>query len=220
MRKGLAPGEWLHCYNRGVDKRRVFNTQADYERFLLLTYLSKYENPAHVANFRDKSLHEILLDKDLNLGPQIVEIGAYSLMPNHLHFLLKETKGGGIARFMQKVFTGYTMYFNLKNDRMGALFAGTYKSRHVSVDRYLKHLVSYIHLNPVELIEPGWKEGKGKVLSIRKFLIRFNYSSLSEFEKISRPENILVDKSIFELFDKVPTTKEMLNDAQAYYQGL
>src|SRR5207248_2318295 len=86
-REGIAPGEWLHCYNRGVDKRRVFETKADYERFLLLMYLSKYESPAHVANFRDWSFHEILQHAGSDFGSQIVELGAYSLMPNHLHFV-------------------------------------------------------------------------------------------------------------------------------------
>ncbi len=49
---------------------------------------------------------------------------------------------------MQKVSTGYTMYFNIKNERNGALFQGRYKSTHAAEDRYLKYLFSYIHLNP------------------------------------------------------------------------
>lgn len=219
-REGVALGEWLHCYNRGVDKRRVFETKADYERLLLLVYLSKFEKPAHVANFRDRAFHDVLEDKTLDLGTQIVEVGAYSLMPNHLHFCLKEVKEGGIARFMQKVFTGYTMYFNKKNERTGSLFSGTYKSRHVSDDRYLKHLISYIHLNPVEIVEPKWKEGEGNLKEIRKFLNKFAYSSLAEFESIERPENALIDKSVFELYDKLPTTKQMLEEAQSYYRQM
>lgn len=218
MRKGLAPGQWLHCYNRGVEKRKVFETKADYERFLFLVHLSRYENPAHVSNFRNKSLRDTLTDRDLDMGQQIVELGAYSLMPNHVHLLLKETQEGGIARFMQKLFTGYTMYFNIKNERTGALFSGTYKSRPVTDDRYLKHLVAYIHLNPVELIEPGWKEGKGDIQAIKKFLNHFSYSSLSDFNKVKRPENALINASVFDLFDNVLSTRELLKDAQAYYQ--
>ncbi|MGH7141105.1 MAG: hypothetical protein ACREGH_00525 [Minisyncoccia bacterium] len=35
----FAPDEWYHCYNRGVDKRIVFETGRDYERFLETLYL-------------------------------------------------------------------------------------------------------------------------------------------------------------------------------------
>jgi len=217
-RTPFAPGEWYHCYNRGVDKRKVFESRRDYERFLLLMCASKYKNNIRISNYKNWSFQEIINDESLVSGSQIVELGAYSLMPNHIHFALKETKEGGVATFMQKVFTGYTMYFNLKNERTGSLFSGTFKSRHVFDDKYFKHLISYIHLNPVELIEPGWKEGKGSLKNIKHFLSRYGYSSLPEFSGVRRPENKITDLSVLELFDKVPTTKEMLADAQAYYQ--
>lgn len=49
---------------------------------------------------------------------------------------------------MHKLGTGYTNYFNLKNDRTGSLFEGRYKSVPVKTDEYLVYLSAYINGNP------------------------------------------------------------------------
>lgn len=77
----------------------------------------------------------------------LVEILAYCLNKNHYHLLLKQVADNGISKFMQKIGTGYTMYFNQKNKRMGALFAGRFKSKHVDTDSYLHHVGVYVNLN-------------------------------------------------------------------------
>ena len=59
---------------------------------------------------------------------------------------------------MGKLGTGYSMYFNRKYKRTGALFVGAFKSQHANSDEYLKYLYAYIHLNPVKLIDSTWKE--------------------------------------------------------------
>jgi hypothetical protein len=57
-----------------------------------------------------------------------------------------------------KAFDGYSMYFNKKNERTGALFEGRFKAKHADTDEYLKYLFAYIHLNPVKIIDSKWKE--------------------------------------------------------------
>src|SRR3989344_4325378 len=109
--------EWYHCYTRGVDKRVVFEEPKDYERFLALLYLSAGTKIARVSDRRDPSLSSILGDGHIDRGKLLVEIGAYALMPTHPPLLVRQAQDGGIARFMQKVLTGYTMYFNLKYKR-------------------------------------------------------------------------------------------------------
>lgn len=214
----LTVGEWYHCYNRGVEKRKVFQSKSDYERFLFLMYVGNGSKPIQTSHLKSNRLQNAFVDTSLERDEPLTEIGTYSLMPTHSHFVLKEIRKNGIARFMQKVFTGYTMYFNKKNERTGALFAGTYKSRHLIDDRYLKMVVPYVHLNPVELIEPRWKDGKGNIVTIEKWLKQYPYSSLPDFLGVERLERKLISESIFELFDSIPSTKEMLMDAQAYYQ--
>ena len=147
----------------------------------------------------------------------LVEIGAYALMPNHPHLILKQVADGGIARFMQKVFTGYTMYFNLKNKRTGALFAGTYKSRHISNDQYLKQAISYVLLNPAELFADDWKKGMIDLSQIREPLLAYRFSSLSDFLGSKRQENKIVTE-MGEFYEKKPTLDEMLSYAISYHQ--
>ena len=213
----LAVGEWYHCYNRGVDKRIVFQNRSDYERFLVLMYAGNSEAPIYFSSQKERQLQHVLITYP-DRGAPLVEIGAYCLMPNHFHFMLKEIRQGGIALFMQKIFTGYTIYFNQKNERMGALFAGTFKSKHVGDDRYLRQLLSYIHCNPIELFAPRWKEGKGSVPKIEKWLGGYQYSSLLEFSGGVRLERKLLGDSIFELFELMPSIDEMLKEARAYYE--
>ena len=215
-RKPIEIDEWYHCYNRGVDKRKVFLNKRDYERMLILMYLAKHAQPVRLFSMTSAKLHDVLGSTPSKESKPIVEIGAYALMPNHFHFVLKEIQEGGIALFMQKVFTGYTMYFNQKNNRTGALFAGTFKSKHIADDQYLKHLISYVHLNPAELIDPLWKDGANNTSEMEKKLGQYPYSSLPEYIGEKRPHKSLLSDSIFELFDKTPTLQQMLREAKTY----
>ena len=47
-------------------------------------------------------------------------------------------------------------------------------------DTYLKYLYSYIHLNPVKLIDKNWKENKNTV-DLLKYVFSYPYSSLKEY---------------------------------------
>jgi putative transposase len=210
--------EWYHCYNRGVDKRNTFEDARDYERFLLGLFIGNSDVPTHISNLKRSQLREVLDDDSLERGNQLVEVGAYCLMPNHFHLLIREITENGIAKFMQKLCTGYTMYFNTKHERTGALFAGTFKSKHVPDDQYLKHLVSYIHLNPAKLFDPEWKDGRGDLKSIKKNLKLYRYSSLADFLGETRLERLIVGETLFTLYETIPTLTEMVEDAKLYYQ--
>ena len=170
----FADQEFYHLYNRGTEKRTIFLTRGDYERFLSLLYIANQSTPVDVK-LQGGTLNEILR---IERSEPLVAIGAYCLMPNHFHILAKEVVGGGISKFMQKVLTGYTMYFNKRHERSGALFQGTFRASHIQDDRYLKYLVSYIHLNPVKLIEPKWKEtGIADPVGAEVYLAQYRYSS-------------------------------------------
>lgn len=216
-RPPLAIGEWYHCYNRGVDKRRVFNSRADYERFLTLLYICNSENILRLSDQYDSSFEGILNSISLERGTALVDIGAYSLMPNHFHLLIKETREGGIALFMQKLSTGYTMYFNKKYERAGALFAGSFKSKHVPDDRYFKQVIAYVLLNPVELFEPRWKEGKGDVERVKSKLMQYEYSSLPDFIGEKRLQAKIVTE-LSEYYEHQPSLHTLVDQAHSYYQ--
>ena len=197
----IAPDEFYHVYNRGVEKRTVFCKRADYERFVVLLYLANQNKPADLK-YQGRSFSEIT---EARGGEPLVDIISYCLMPNHFHLLVRELEDGGIGKFMQKLTTGYTMYFNKRNERRGALFEGTYKARHADEDRYLRYLISYIHLNPVKLFDRKWNEnGIQDRIGAERFLERYEYSSYLDYSGKARPQ-----KKVIEQIDTSPERARM-----------
>jgi|SRR3989344_112788 len=195
----LAPGEFYHIYNRGTDKRKVFLNPADYKRFIALLYLCNSTDPVRM-DMRRKFLNQIFKTKR---SETLVDIGSYCLMPNHFHLLIREKNENGISLFMQKLTTAYTMYFNKKYERNGSLFQGTFKVRHIDTDNYLKYLFAYIHLNPIKLIEPRWKEKKiGNITKARKFMENYLYSSYSEYIGLDREQKAILTIETFPKYFK------------------
>jgi len=131
-------------------------------------------------------------------------------MPNHFHLLIREREEGGITKFMGKLGTGYSMYFNKKYERTGGLFEGRFKARHVDSDRYLKYLFAYIHLNPVKMIEPQWKEvGITNHTHVKKYIDEYEYSSYPDHGGIEREEKLILNTNVFPRYfnKKVDFTK-------------
>lgn len=115
-------GAIYHICVRGNNRRKIFLTDGDRNRFL--------KRLSESAEFYG------------------VRVYLYCLMGNHFH-LLAETPRGNISRFMQSLLTGYTVYFNLKHGRCGHVVQGRYVAQLVDGDQYLLRLSRYIHLNPV-----------------------------------------------------------------------
>lgn len=192
----FANGEFFHVYNRGVDKRTVFQNIADYRRFL--RSLVEFNDLNHVFSSSQISRPEIRCVKPIPL----VRIVSYCLMPNHYHFVLEQLEDDGIPGFMHRIGTGYTNYFNKRNERTGSLFQGRYKAIHINSDRYLLHITRYIHLNPLDIIEPGWKLGIGiSQEEMRRFLLEFPWSSFPTYIQRRSAESVEIDASrILSLF--------------------
>ena len=118
----FVTGEYYHLYNRGIDKRVIFKTKRDYERFMMLLYLANGKESFHLdelINREHKIFNEVLF---LEKGEPLVSIGAWCLMTNHFHLLVKQGVEGGITKFMRKLGVGYSMFFNIKYQRTGSLF--------------------------------------------------------------------------------------------------
>jgi len=192
-------GEYYHIYNRGIDKRIIFKSIHDYRRFMMLLYVANSDEPIKLDNFINilrKDYQEIFSCKR---GNQLISIGAWCLMPNHFHILVKEEVEGGITKFMQRLGTGYSMYFNIKYQRTGSLFGGPFKSKHIADDRYLKHLFGYISLNPLDLEFSEW-EGlidKQSPKIWQEFLKKYQYSSFLEYTGVERCEGSILNKEAF-----------------------
>ena len=207
--------EWYHCFSRGVEKRTTFEDKTDYDRFLSLIYLANSDMA--ITLFNQRGAHSLSDALDMQRGSPLVEVSAYCLMPNHYHLIVKEIIEGGISKFMQKLGTGYTMYFNTRYERTGNLFVGPFRARHINNDDYLQRAIEYVHFNPAELIEPGWKKGQVRnVKKLKEELTAYPYSSLKDYQKRSLPTRRLIGSDIFEIYRTVPIGT-MLRNAREYY---
>jgi REP element-mobilizing transposase RayT len=201
----FAQGEFYHLYNRGVEKRIIYQDTADYSRFLELLYVANTKKETDLRSISRH--HESLYDWDR--GENLVKIGAYCLMPNHFHILLTPIQENGVSRFMSKLGTSYSMYFNKKYERTGGLFESEFKAKHANSDQYLKYLFAYIHLNPVKLIQSDWKErGIADVEAAYKYVSSFPYSSLVDYQEIIRPERVIIESSAFPNYFKSTSSRK------------
>jgi len=188
----FSEGEFYHLYSRGVDKRLIFIDDFDKKRFVRLLFLCNGSRPVVYREVKN------LLLKDIDMGQKLVAIGAYCLMPNHFHLLIKETTEGGIVKFMSKLLTAYSTYFNKRYERAGHLFSGEFKSSHLDRDEYLKYIFSYIHLNPIKLIQNDWKErGILNKNQAEKYLNDYKYSSYLDYTDFNRDEGLILNKEFF-----------------------
>jgi len=185
-------GEYYHIYNRGTEKRKIFLDKGDHDRFVKLLYLANSSRSVHLSNYQGFALIEI------PKGDSIVDVGTWALMPNHFHLLLKEKKENGISQYIHKLLTGYSMYFNKKYNRKGILFEGSFSAKHLDTDEYLKYQYAYIHLNPIGIVDAGWKEKKIKNrVAAKKFLSSYSYSSLRDYVGHKRDERAIIEPESF-----------------------
>ena len=212
----FLPGNYFHIYNRGVDKRKIFFSENDYRRFLILLYICNNTEPVDLRALFNKGLTfaEIL---SIKRKETLVNIGAYCLMPNHIHLLITPKKINGVSNLMQKLFTGYTMYFNKKNERTGRLFESTFKSNFIDRDEYLKYLFAYIHLNPIKLVEPEWKEIGIKNFDRAKILLeKYHWSSYAAYLDKSDRDPLLEKNAFPEYFHKGKEFSDFIDDWLKY----
>jgi REP element-mobilizing transposase RayT len=109
-------------------------------------------------SFPSPTFHEV---QSRGSDEQFISILAYALLPNHYHLLFEQfeqRKENGISTFMQKLRTGYTMYFNTKYGHSGALFQGRFKNTTIERDAQFMHIPHYIHLNTLDATLPNLRE--------------------------------------------------------------
>ena len=199
MRKQkLVSNHIYHIYNRGVEKRVIFKDNRDYTRFV--KGLVVFNDTKLIHDFNDRLKN--ILNKSHQRKP-LVDIIAFCLMPNHYHLLLKQRIDNGITEFMRKLGGGYVNYFNLKYKRVGTLFQGKFKSVLIHNDSQFLYIPHYIHLNPLDLIFPDWRETK-KInrKQITNFLEKYEWSSYRDYIGNNNFDLVLSKDFIGEYFNK------------------
>ncbi len=118
----LYLGGLYHVIARGNQRQKTFLVKVDFVKYLEL-------------------LGEHLETREIRLY-------AYCLMPNHVHLLVEQAGDYPLSRYMHRLQTAYTQFFNRTHKKVGHLFQGRYKAILVDKDSYLLELVRYIGLNP------------------------------------------------------------------------
>ncbi len=115
-------GCYYHLYNRGCNKELIFRDEKDYQKLLQIIKKSNHNN--------------------------YLQLCAFSLMPNHYHFLVKQISEKPVSSWVRYIFNIYVKYFNNKYERKGTLFESKVKAKCINKMKYLGMLTHYIHNNP------------------------------------------------------------------------
>lgn len=216
---------YYHIYNRGVEKRKIFQDKQDYK--VLLSYLKQYLEPKDENELRkilekasykerDKIIKKLLMNNFFDK----IKLLAYCLMPNHFHLLIRQKTQRGIESFMKSLGTRYVMYFNQKHKRIGPLFQGRYKAVLIETEEQLLHVSRYIHCNSNEFTpyqgrslldypysslggylgkwKAEWLKSQELLSSFSKKNKRFSYKSFVLDEDDLRNSSELIDSLVLE----------------------
>jgi putative transposase len=191
----FLPKEYYHLYSRGVEKRKIFLDTKDRERFMALLYIMNQPDAFHFTNFlKNHKIGEIF---DEPKKKSLVSILSYTLMPNHFHILVYENEEGGVSKFMGRLLTAYSMYFNTKYERSGPLFTHPFRSQHIADESQYLWIFSYIHFNAIKITKKDFNiEEIGNESVVENFLKSYKYSSYHEYSGVDRPESKILDLSM------------------------
>lgn len=82
----------------------------------------------------------------------------------------------------------------------------------------MKHLLAYIHLNPLDIKFPDWKENPSKNKKEKKeFLASYRYSSYPDYQDTNRVEKSILNKGAFpEYFENSKGFNDFIKDYLTY----
>jgi putative transposase len=206
--------DFYHVYNRGVDKRDIFMDDYDRLRFLgNLVVFNNFENALNFGRFFTSS-KDALRDNESNNKQDLVYIHFFCLMNNHYHLLISPKVENGIPLFMKKLNGGYSRYFNERHQRSGALFQGKYKSVLIDREPYFMYIPFYIHLNPLDLKMPQWRNKEiTKIKEAKNFLDNYKWSSHLSYAGRSNFNIISYRNFFLDYFGSTPVYNKAFKEA-------
>lgn len=122
MPRLVVPNYPHHVTQRGARRQRTFFSEKDYEKYIDL-------------------LSDATEDTE-------IEIWAYCLMPNHVHFVAVPRAGDSLARLFSTAHRQYTRHINFREGWRGHLWQERFHS-FVMDERHLIAAVRYVEMNPV-----------------------------------------------------------------------
>jgi putative transposase len=190
---------YVHVYNRGTKKLSIFRENPDLFRLMYGLY---YFNTAH--QMPPSWVRDIVraggmstFSWPLHWEPRspLVSILAFTIMPNHLHIVLKELVDGGVGKFMHRVGMSYSKFINEKYGESGRLFQGTYKSRRIDDDTDFRNLLVYTMIkNPFELYPGGLTHACLNFDQAYEHALAYPFTSLAEY--LERTNRAILDHAL------------------------
>lgn len=136
-----SPTDFYHIMIRGINKEKIFEKK-NHKQFMI--------------EILNQSVEELE-----------VEIGAYCIMNNHMHLIIKGDLFD-VTQLMKKINIRFAMRYNKNLDRVGHVFQDRYRSENIYNDNHLLQAISYVHNNPVKA-------------GITKVILDYEWSSYSEY---------------------------------------
>lgn len=175
-------GSILHVIKRGTRGMDIVRDKHDQQRFnKSIFYLNdSFSDSNWIQNTKFCGLFE--RPEHWPEQEPLVHILAWTLLKNHFHLLIEEIQEGGTAKFMQRLCGSMSAAYNKKYSDTGSIFQGSYKSKTVDGDAYLRYLTFYIQVKNVFDMYPG-----GLAVAVSDFekawewALRYPYSSLSAY---------------------------------------
>lgn len=206
----IVPGEIYHVFNRSIAKQPIFTNQRDYQRAIDVFSYYSYRKPqlrfSHYNRLSSDEKKKFL--EELQTTPKMLEILAYCIMPNHIHFLLKGIGENSVQIFMGNFQHSYSKYFNVKYERTGSLFQSRFKAVRIETDEQLIHVSRYIHLNPTS-----------SFLIKVESLPTYNWSSFKDYID-NKPNGIVQKSTILNLLGNSEKYKNFVLDQIGYQRQL
>ncbi len=219
-RHPLGIGSYVHAYNRGVKKMPIYRKKEDLQRLLCNLYYFNHIDPMPDNWKRELDISRSPADFQWPEGwgerNPIISILAFSIMPNHLHLMVKEVIEGGTSKFMHRVSMGYSKFINEKYEESGSLFQGPFKSRLIEEDTDFRNLAVYVMVkNPFELYPGGLKRAIQNFDDAYERMAGDSLNSLGTYTG-TQVSPVITKDLLGELFDTPEFFKEFARETMLY----
>jgi len=150
----LEYSTYYHIFNRGINSTRIFNQERDFIYFLDLykRYIPSIAD-TYAWVLMNNHFHFLVRIKDENeiglLSPSLVNDEQKKWETFNPEKINNKGRKPVPSRQFSHLFNTYSKWFNRTYKRTGSLFEKGFKRKEVGDENYLKHLVYYIHHNPI-----------------------------------------------------------------------
>src|SRR3989338_4483526 len=129
----FGDNKFYHVFNRSVADEKIFYGIEELERAISLIQFYRYKPLMSYSVFkRISSEEQHRYIEHISRYQALINIHAFSLMPNHHHFLLEQKQDDGVSQFVSNLQNSFAKYFNKKNSRRGSLFCEMFKAVHLN----------------------------------------------------------------------------------------